>query len=259
MRQVHVRYGVSPRAQMELGFAIDLARRLSSHLFVWTEEDRAARDLLKTVGIPEAAARESAHVSDRVRLRILQMEARLTPTFCQGDPAQAVHDPNAIVVGAEDAKRRSVASAVAAMGEPAIGARGAAEICLPFANGESARHAARTAIPLASALGMPLLFYHATWREEGLPSDAPAERHMTDEAFEVFELLCALADKARVRHRTVVETASTIVEGTVRAALNEHCALIALARGRHVGRGSYVDQILERSVIPVLVAGRSMA
>jgi len=257
MRGVHVRYGFSPRSHEELVFAIDLAHRLSGRLFVWTETDLDARALIKSLGSPNLAEREHAHVSDRVRMLIGRMEAGLTPRFCNGDPLRAVRDPDSIVIGTDDAKGRPVAAAIATMGEPAIGARGGGEVCLPFANGESALHAASAAIPIAAKLGMSLLLYHATWRDDGLPTDAPPARHMTAEASAVFDGIVELANGAGVKHRVIVETATAIAEGTVRTALNEHCALIALARGRHVGRGSYVDQVLERSVIPVLVAGRS--
>lgn len=258
MRQVHVRYGVSPRSQAELAFAIDLARRLSGRLFVWTEVDLAGRALIKRFGSPDLSEREHVHVSDRVRMLIGRMEAGLTPRFCNGDPRHAVREADAVIVGTDDAKGRPVAAAVASMGESSIDARGGGEICLPFANGESALHAASVAVPLAAALGKSLLLYHTTWRDDGLPSDAPPARHMTAEASAVLDGILDLASDAGVDHRIMVETATAIAEGTVRTALNEHCALIALARGRHVGRGSYVDQVLERSVIPVLVAGRSL-
>jgi len=258
MRQVHVRFGVSPRSRKELDFAINLAVRISGSLFVWTEVDRAARALLDGLD-PDAQAREHAHVRDRVHLAVGRQETGLVPTFCQGDPHRAVHDPRAILVGPRSDRERSVAAIVATMGEASIGARGASEICLPFANGESALHAASAAIPLASALGAQLLLYHTTWREDGLPTEAPAERHMTAEAMETLDRIEEMCVAAGARRRVVIETATAIAEGTVRAALNERCALIVVARGRHVGRGSYVDQILERSVIPVLVAGRSKA
>lgn len=257
MRNIHVRYGLSPRADAELRFGIDLARRLRARLFVWTEADAASDALLKAAGCDDAATREQAHVRDRVSLLVARMEAGLQPTYCQGNPTDAVRDRESIVIGGRDAGGRQASAALATMGERALGARGAGEIFLPFANGASAETAAKTAIPLAARLGAPVLFYHTTWREEGVPDDAPAERHMTDEAFEVQERLWNLADRAGVRHRSVIETATAIAEGTVRGALNEGCALIAMARGRHVGAGSYVDQVLERSVIPVLVAGRS--
>lgn len=255
MRNIHVRYGLSPRADAELRFGIDLARRLRAHLFVWTATDPAAEALLK--GIGDAALREHAHVRDRVSLRIARMEAGLKPAFCQGNPADAVRDAGSILIGGRDADGRQAPASLATMGERALGARGAREIFLPFANGASALWAAKTAIPLAALLDARVVFYHTTWREDGLPDDAPAERHMTDEAVEVHERLRSLADHLDVSHRSVIETATAIAEGTVRTALNEGCALIAMARGRHVGAGSYVDQVLERSVIPVLVAGRS--
>ncbi len=259
MQNIHVRFGVSPSARTELAFAADLACRLRGGLFVWTEADPEADALLEGFGEPSAPVRESACVSDRVRLQIARMCIALAARFCRGDPRSAVRDGASIVVGEGDAAARPRAAVVAPKGEKALGARGADGICLPFAGGESAVEAAATAVPLAARLGAPLLLYHTTWREDGLPAAAPPERHMTEEASGVLARIRAMADLAGVRHRTRVETATTIAEGTVRAALDERCALIALARGRHVGRGSYVDQVLARSVIPVMVAGRSFA
>lgn len=259
MQDIHVRFGTSPRAQADLGFAVDLARRLGGRLFVWTEQDSAATALLERVGSPGVAGREQAYVRDRVCLRAGLAESGIAPVFCQGDPSFAVHDPRSIVVGDRDVSRRPAFAAVVSKGEASLGARGASEICLPFANGASALEAAAFAVPLAAALGAPLLLYHTTWRAEDLPPEAPAERHMTAEAAAVRDAIVEMAEDEAVAHRTVVETATAIAEGTVRAALNQGCALIALARGRHVGRGSYVDQVLARSVIPVLVAGRSKA
>jgi hypothetical protein len=259
MSIVHVRYGLAPQARSELGFAIDLARRLSASLFVWTEADAPSRALLAGMRNPSAAEREHAHVRDRVRLEIVRREARIVPTFCQGDPYHAVRDPRSILVGTRDAKDRPVAAAFATMGEASIVARGGGEVCLPFANGESALLAAPLAIRMAEALVTRLFLYHTTWRKRDLPDEAPPERHMNAEAAEVLRRIVEMAEDAGVGHRVRVETATAIAEGTTRAALDEHCALIVLARGRHVGCGSYVDQVLERSVTPVLVAGRSKA
>src|SRR5689334_1687324 len=146
---VHVRYGLAPSARTELGFAIDLARRLSAHLFVWTEAEAPARALLAGMTKPSAAECEYAHVSDRVRLEILRRKASLKTTYCQGDPFHAARDPESILVGTRDAKARPVSAAFATMGEASILARGDGPICLPFANGESVFQALPFAIRLA--------------------------------------------------------------------------------------------------------------
>ena len=143
------------------------------------------------------------------------------------------------------------------MGERALEARGPGEICLPFGNGDSALDASRQAVGLAAALKMGVLFYHTTWKADGLPETAPSEAHMIAGARETRQKLEREAALRGVPFRTVVETASSIVEGVCRAALNERCALIAMSRGRSVGHGSYVDGVLARTPIPVFTAGRS--
>jgi hypothetical protein len=102
-----------------------------------------------------------------------------------------------------------------------------------------------------------VVFYHTTWREDGLPEDAPPEAHMVIGARLVQRMLEEAADVAGVAHRTVIETATSIVEGVCRFTLNEGCSMISLTRGRHVGRGSHVDGIMERTVVPVFLTGTS--
>jgi len=59
-----------------------------------------------------------------------------------------------------------------------------------------------------------------------------------------------------MQYRTIIENAENVPVGILRAALCEDCNLILMARGRHTGKGSYVDQVLDRSAIPTLVIGR---
>jgi hypothetical protein len=257
MHDIHVRFGVAPSARGEFRFAVDLAERLGGRLFVWTDRDAAARKLLEGIGPPSVDDREHAHVHDRVRLEIAAMGSGLVPKSCQGDPSSAVRDGRSILVGSRASAASAACASIATMGELSLLARGSGDVCVPFANGESGVRAAAFAVPFAIRLGLGVLFYHTTWREEGVPEGAAAERHMIPGTHETLARLRAVADLSGVRHRALIETAPAVAEGFLRAALREGCALIALARGTRVGRGSYVDQALERSVIPVLTAGRS--
>jgi len=256
MQNVHVQYGLSGRDRAHLGFAADLAVRLSARLFVWTHRDKAVAALLAARTGEDAGTREHAHVGERVRMAIGDLAPGLAPRFNAGDPLEGVCDSGSLIVGEPPARPCGGAALLAPMGERALEARGSGEICLPFGNGTSALAAAAQTLGFAAALRLPVLLYHTTWREAGLPETAAPEAHMADGARAVRRTLEKAAEALGVRHRTVVETAATVVEGICRAALNRRCAMIAVARGRNVGRGSYVDGVLARTVVPVFVAGR---
>jgi len=257
MQNVHVQYGLSGRSRAHLEFAADLAARLSARLFVWTHRDKAVAALLAAGTGEDAGTREHAHVSARVRMAIGDLAPGLAARFNAGDPLEGVCDSGSLIVGEPVARPRGSAALLAPMGERALEARGTGEICLPFGNGESALAAAAQTFGFAAALGLPALLYHTTWREVGLPETAPPEAHMAEGARVVQRKLEKAAEVFGVRHRTVVETAATVVEGICRAALNQRCVMIAMARGRNVGRGSYVDGVLARTVVPAFVAGRA--
>lgn len=259
MRDVHVSYGAAPRAQAKLVFAIDLARRLSARLYVWIEEDPDANALLRRLRGVNPSEHEFVCVKNQVQAMLTGADSKTQLSFCGGDPHQAVRNRDSIVIGEAYATRRPSFLSVDTKGESSLGARGCKAICVPFADKESSFQAASLAVPLAVSLGMSVLLYHTTWGEPGLPNDAPAERHMNDGSSRMLSRIRNLADQAGVQHETVLEVEASIAGGTVRAALNGRCALIVMARGKRIGYGSHVDQILERSVVPVMVIGRSHA
>ena len=164
-----------------------------------------------------------------------------------------------MLVGDPAFRPHSGAALLAPMCERMYDSRGIGGICLPFGNGDSALGGAEQTLGFAARLKLPVLFYHTTWRESGLPESAPPEAHMVIGARLVQRTLERAADAAGVAHRTVVETAATIVEGVCRAALTEGCSLISLTRGRHVGRGSYVDGVMTRTTVPLFLTGKRSA
>lgn len=134
-------------------------------------------------------------------------------------------------------------------------ARGIGEVLFPFGSGSSAIHAMQESLPIVQALGLDVLFYHTTWRNPEVSSEMP-DLHLSRSAIEVMQAVGKLASDAGVRHRTILEVSEGVIDGTLLRALTEHCALIVTARGCNTGRGSYVDQWLAKSPIPMLVMPR---
>lgn len=257
MQNVHVRYGFSDRAQAHLAFAAGLAQRLSASLFVWTHRDIPAAAFLKKRTGADVITKEQTHIRDRVRWAVGLIAPELVPRFATGNPAQDVCGEDSVLVDEAATRPADGTALLAPMGERAYDARGTGGICLPFGNGDSALDGLGATLKLARKLKLPMLFYHTTWRESGLPETASPEAHMIEGAKATQRKLEAAADAAGVAHRAVIETAASIAEGICRVALNERCAMIALTRGRHVGRGSYVNDVLVRTTVPVFVTGRS--
>ncbi|MDO8622001.1 MAG: universal stress protein, partial [bacterium] len=144
---------------------------------------------------------------------------------------------------------------VAPQGETGVLVRGAGPVCIPLGDGESGSWASLLGIPIARALGLSVVFYHTTWRNPAVASDE-ARAHMDPDAQLVLATAHQRAVAAGVAYHTIVEMADGVAEGIVRAALRERCSLIITARGRATGRGSYVDQLLAESPIPVWSAPR---
>ena len=80
---------------------------------------------------------------------------------------------------------------------------------------------------------------------------------MCDGAKKNLAVLCAMCEEQGVAYRHSIEGARDVSEGIVRAALRENSSLLVMARGVDTGKGSYVDQVLKRSSVPVMIVGRS--
>ena len=257
MKNVHVAYGFSGRARRALGFAAAFADRLRAELFVWIGRDAAAAALIESALSKSIADREDTHVRDRVMIDVGLSAPSLRPRFVRGNPEEAARGVDSVLVSQHVGRLNPGVAQLVPMDERAIEARGRGPICLPFGNGDSGRLAARAALPLAKALGLPLLLYHTTWKERALPATAPAEAHMTAGARVLQREIEAEASLSGVPCRALIETATAVVQGVSRAALNERCALIVMARGKNVERGSYADGVLARTTVPVFLTGRS--
>jgi nucleotide-binding universal stress UspA family protein len=131
-------------------------------------------------------------------------------------------------------------------------------ILVPIGNGESGVFAARHVMPIAQMLGMPVTFWHTTWKESAVTSTNPYD-HMTDAARSALAACAGMAQQHGVASQVVVETADDVVEGITRFALRNRMMTIAMARGQKTGRGKYGERLAARpSPVPLLLFGRSL-
>lgn len=128
-------------------------------------------------------------------------------------------------------------------------------IFIPFGTGESALHAAPPAIEIARKTGMPLVFYHTTWRNESLSSKDPRD-HMEQAAKAVQQRLKTWIAQAELPEPTViVEMADDVMEGILFSAIVHKAALIATACNPQMTHGSYAVRLQTESPIPILSVG----
>lgn len=242
---VFVPFRDTPIGHAAMRYAADLGERLHAPLHVQYLAPRNGTDSAE---------------DRRVRARAVELlgERPRTVSYVFENDVHGVLPKGALVVDTTLAQRRTDAWVVASQSEASVCARGQGPVCIPLGDGESGSHASFVGIPIARALGLPVVFYHTTWRNPAVASDE-ARAHMDPDAQLVLATAQQHAVAQRVSCHAVVEMADGVAEGIVRAALRERCSLILTARGRGTGRGSYVDQLLVESPIPVWSAPRKEA
>lgn len=257
MQTFHVRFGLTPEDERCLLFGARLASSCDEPLYVWVPVDPAARRLLKMKPAQVVSMEEDA-IHEYVRWRFNHEGLHTHIRFMLGDPSVGTSRvSDALLIGSSFAVRHPMFSYVVPKNETDLRARGDGSICVPLGNGDSARRVATFVLPLAAKMGVSVVFYHTTWLDPKLPVDAAPERHMLPAVAEHLRAMHAEAATLGVSCEAVIEAASTVDDGILRFALHRNCSLIAMARSVQIGRGSHVDQALARSVIPVLVLGRS--
>ncbi|MCA9800675.1 MAG: universal stress protein [Cyanobacteria bacterium HKST-UBA02] len=240
-----------------LSYAADLAARLGAHLevIVLTDSRREARLLGKTDARASLCRRVETAVALKTGLKPLTQFA----IVCSDLESESL-EPGGILISRLDpltqtlAHQSRVVPVVASYDEVAVCGRcSSGPVLIPFGDEESGLHGAAVGLPLARILGLTVVFYHTTWRDESVDS-ALAEDHMCQAARGILERLVSMASAEGVTHRTVIETADDVVEGMLHCAMREQSSVIVLARGPRTGLGSYVTQSLAQSPIPVVVA-----
>lgn len=257
MPTFHVRFGLTPEDERCLLFGARLASSCDEPLYVWVPNDPAARRLLKKQSDAATVYKERDAIHVHVRRHLDREGLGTYAELLLGDPWDGFRKSDAILIGSPATTAYSTLTCIVPKDETDLRARGDGSICVPLGNGDSARRVAAFVLPLAARLGVSVVFYHTTWLNPKLPAEAAPERHMLPEVVEHLRAMRAEAAALGVSCEAVVEAASTIDDGILRFALHRNCSLIAMARSVQIGRGSHVDQALARSVIPVLVVGRS--
>ncbi len=129
---------------------------------------------------------------------------------------------------------------------------GPPRVLVPFGTGPDAADALEGLVAVLGPMAAKeVVLYHTTWRNPSIASDDP-DRHVCPEAAAVRTALEARLDRLGWPYRTVIETAEAVPAGIAQRALGELCSLICMARSPHVVKGSYVDELLARTAVPLL-------
>lgn len=109
---------------------------------------------------------------------------------------------------------------------------------------------------LAGRLGAQVTIYHTTWPDPKLPPNSEALFHMVPEA------RVAAAEFAKrlspVSTQLSVEMAPAVTAGIHQHALRRGACLIVMTPGERVVRGSYAEELIHRSSVPVLFVSREV-
>ena len=255
MTRVIVSFINDPQGRQRVAFASDLAIKLGRKLIIlFPEEDRWRRHLVqKTQGdavpfvsiVPhliEAELRERGLVDDRVTFELKR-----------GSIHGRVYELNDLLV-THDVSAPNGLTVISLRNETSVFGHGEGPVMIPFGSGSTAVQVLRAAIDVIKSLGQSVIFYHTTWSEDAVSSDSPKD-HMCPSAQDILLQLHALAAEHEIVSEEIIECASVVDGGIVSSALQHNVALLVMGYAGNVGRGSYVDQVKERSPIPVMVMG----
>lgn len=246
----------TPEGATALTFAANLNKRLEGEkLSVYVAIDANARRLAardNDVDDVNALQRERVltHIKSLVGLDGGDVDLIEYQTLAKID-----FPVGAIVVDHDFPRGRADIHAFSPYDESTLAERGQGPLFVPFGDGESGRDAAAVALPLAQALGTAVVFYHTTWRSDHRSTNAAD--HVCEQARLVLNDIESWAEELGVPFSTRIEMAPDVAEGILHAAVEEGASLIVLARGRHTKVGSYVNQVLEQSATPTMVAAAS--
>jgi cation diffusion facilitator family transporter len=255
-QRICVVFSDTPEGAISLTFAADLnkmagAGKLLVYVRVKAQCSLMAQGTSDRNADAEQRQRILAHVQALTRLDENQIE------FVEFDSTGSIDFPaGSIVVDHGLVAKRSDFNVLIPFDEPRLDERGNGPFLIPFGDSESDLDAADVGLPIAQKLGRPVIFYHTTWRNAEVTSD-DAREHMCDGALAVLTALEAKATALAVEFKTEVEMAPDVTEGILHCAVKNAASLIVVDRGRRTLIGSYVNQLLDQSPIPTLVAAPS--
>ena len=256
-QRICVVFSDTPEGAKALTFAADLikmtgAGKLLLRVRVKAQCSRIAQGGSDRHADDEQRQRVFAHVHALTGLTENEVE------YSEFDSTASIAFPaHSIIVDHGLVARRSDFNVLIPFDEPRLDERGSGPFLIPFGDSESDLDAADVGLPLAQKLRRPVLFYHTTWRNAEIAS-ADARDHMCDGAQIVLTALEAKATELGLDFKTEVEMAPDVTEGILHCAVRNAASLIVVDRGRRTLIGSYVNQLLDQSPIPTLVAAPSI-
>ncbi len=147
---------------------------------------------------------------------------------------------------------------VVPMDERGLTTRGRGNILVPFGNGVSALKALALAGPIAQSSGLPLLFYHTSWKNPQVASKDPAD-HICLDARAIQTKLVASAASLGVQASSVIECAEDVADGILHTAMLTQSRIIVMPQSQMVEVGDYCYRVKDKSPVPVMIIGREAA
>ncbi|MBI4433960.1 universal stress protein [Candidatus Uhrbacteria bacterium] len=235
LTRVCVPFRDTRNGRIAIQYAGDLAARCNVPLVVLTHDDDPCDDT--------AERARMTRYCETITTCPVRLEPAYRPdTFPAG---------TALVVQPEQADA-SDAMIVIATTEPHCAPRGNRSLCIPLGNGSSGIRAMEFGIALARTLDTDIVLYHSTWRDPRIHIEDP-KAHVCADARRVIDAAQIRLGTVHARCALVIETAERVAAGIIRTALRQRAAAIVMSRGTHTGYGSYVDQVVRESPIPVII------
>ncbi len=242
-------FRASRRGLGELMFAYDIARRLRVPLDVY------AATVSVGVAYPDFQATQAKRIRELLpAVSEIKITVRDYALQSQGDTL----DLTAETLLVSNTISQTNASVVVPKNELSLAGHGLGSILVPLGNGESGRYVLEHGLKAVRQLGNQIVLYHTTYRNPTI-KDPDLRLHMCEEARQLIGYGEFLARQHELSASRVIEAADSVVAGIVQAAIINCCSLIVMARGTDTTRGSYVDRLLQESMIPVLIIGREKA
>jgi len=124
-------------------------------------------------------------------------------------------------------------------------------ILVPIDENEDNLSVLDPALKIARGIKGSIIFYHTTWRAEGVKSPDPLE-HCDASVRKDIRIAEERARLARVPFKTVVEMQETIEEGIILCAIRNEADLVVMARSTAI-IGGKSELVLEHAMFPLMI------
>jgi cation diffusion facilitator family transporter len=248
---IYVPFVLTKRGKRTLKFAGDLARLLDRDLVALVKKNKARDAFAKEAGMP--ATRDS----NLVRETVIGLTG-VSADRCSIEENSGSIPKGSIRVTSEGKnwKPDSTEATFFSADETGLFNRGKGPLYITVGNKWTHSTSIKEAVELAKTLGVPVILYHSTWRIPHNNSEDPRD-HISWDAHRVLSSAVKIARDSGVSVEVVVEHATTITDGVLRHAIENSASAIMMIKSDRARRGSYVDQVVVHSPVPVFVAPHS--